>query len=131
VQASVTEDQLIFDLHCLQRRTARKRFRREILDAWDNCCAYCASDRAYTLDHVIPKAKGGPTRRNNLVACCAICNIVKSDTDWMLFHRAQNFWTADREIKILEWLNYDEFAAEEARDYYEICKTPLGLPEAK
>jgi HNH endonuclease len=127
---SATEDQLIFDLHCLQRRTARKKFRREILDAWDNCCAYCGSDRAYTLDHVQPKAKGGPTRRNNLVACCATCNIQKSDTEWMLFHRAQSFWSIEREMQILQWVNQGEFATEEARQYHELCQTKLILPEA-
>ncbi len=122
---SAGEDQLLFDLQCLQRKTARKKFRREILDAWDNRCAYCGSDRAYTLDHVHPKSRGGPTRRNNLVACCATCNIQKSDVEWMVFHRAQDFWTVDRELKILEWVNQDEFSTRAAREYHEICQAKL------
>lgn len=105
MRAPVAEDQLVFDLHCLQRRTARKKFRRDILDSWDNKCAYCDSDRAHTLDHVHPKAKGGATRRNNLVACCATCNILKTDIPFMEWFRAQTFWSYEREMRILEWVN--------------------------
>jgi len=48
----------------------------------------------------------------------------------MLFHRAQSFWTVEREMKILRWVNKDEFATEEARVYHEICQAKFILPEA-
>lgn len=108
MHAPVAENNLLFNLQCLQRKSARKRFRREILDAWNNRCAYCDCERAHTLDHVQPKAKGGPTKRNNLVACCATCNIDKTDIPFMEWFRAQTFWSEERELKILSWIMQTE-----------------------
>lgn len=118
----------MFSLQCLQRRTARKRFRKDILDAWDNTCAYCGSDRAHTLDHVIPRAKGGGTKRGNLLACCPTCNLAKSDTNWMLWYRSQTFWCEERERIILEWLSYNHETNIAAREYEKACREPLKLP---
>jgi hypothetical protein len=47
-----------------------------------NMCAYCGhvfKDKDLTLDHVIPKSKGGPDTWENLVACCKPCNSWKDD----------------------------------------------------
>jgi 5-methylcytosine-specific restriction endonuclease McrA len=41
-------------------------------------CAYCGG-RAETIDHVIPRSKGGPHSWQNCVACCAKCNHRKAD----------------------------------------------------
>lgn len=45
------------------------------------CCQYCGfkGDRTLTLDHVIPKARGGKSTFENLVACCFDCNQRKKD----------------------------------------------------
>jgi len=38
-------------------------------------CAYCGSDREkLTLDHIVPKSRGGKTNFENCVACCKPCN---------------------------------------------------------
>lgn len=47
-------------------------------------CFYCGivlSWDAKTIDHVIPKSKGGPHRAWNLVISCHDCNKTKGDTD--------------------------------------------------
>jgi hypothetical protein len=60
----------------------RSSFRREIIDAWDGVCAYCGCQpKNITLDHMIAKARGGPTTRANQVAACARCNASKGDSD--------------------------------------------------
>lgn len=41
-------------------------------------CAYCGR-RAASVDHVIPRTKGGGEEENNLVACCKICNSTKNN----------------------------------------------------
>lgn len=41
-------------------------------------CAYCGR-KASTVDHVIPKSKGGTDDSSNLVACCKRCNQKKSN----------------------------------------------------
>jgi hypothetical protein len=40
-------------------------------------CQYCGSEKDLTLDHVIPRSKGGRETWENLVACCAKCNLKK------------------------------------------------------
>lgn len=42
-------------------------------------CAYCNDRRATTVDHVVPRAKGGRHEWTNVVAACARCNSKKSD----------------------------------------------------
>ena len=45
-------------------------------------CVYCATSLcpdSATLDHVYPRAKGGPHVAGNVVAACAPCNRMKAD----------------------------------------------------
>lgn len=44
-------------------------------------CVYCGNTdkRTLTLDHVIPKSKGGKDSWENLVTACKKCNLEKSD----------------------------------------------------
>jgi 5-methylcytosine-specific restriction endonuclease McrA len=51
-------------------------------------CAYCGKG-ASTIDHVLPRSRGGADSWENLVACCLRCNNVKGDRtpqemDWEL-----------------------------------------------
>lgn len=41
-------------------------------------CVYCGA-RAETIDHVVPKSRGGPHVWENCVACCTRCNHRKAD----------------------------------------------------
>jgi 5-methylcytosine-specific restriction endonuclease McrA len=40
-------------------------------------CQYCGDTRDLTFDHVIPRAQGGRTTWDNVVAACAPCNLRK------------------------------------------------------
>lgn len=45
-------------------------------------CQYCGEaphPRELTMDHVMPRARGGPTRWNNVVAACRPCNHKKGN----------------------------------------------------
>ena len=47
-------------------------------DRW--ACQYCGAERSsLTVDHVIPRSKGGPSTWENIVTCCAPCNRRKGD----------------------------------------------------
>ncbi len=49
--------------------------KRNVLVRDQNKCVYCgAQTGALTLDHVIPRSRGGKTDFDNCVACCKICN---------------------------------------------------------
>lgn len=52
--------------------------RRGVLRRDGQRCAYCASS-ATTIDHVLPRSRGGADSWDNLVACCLKCNNAKSD----------------------------------------------------
>lgn len=67
-------------------------------------CHYCAKkvqrrfgqggiDKA-TIDHVIPKSRGGESKFSNFVLCCLQCNAEKADTPYL------EFWQAKQEIRL-------------------------------
>jgi len=95
----------------VNKRSAKRNFRRSILEAWDHRCAYCGAP-GDTLDHVRPRSKGGETKRSNLICCCALHNSNKSSENWVEWFRPQPFWTADREATIWLWL-YQDFNPED------------------
>jgi 5-methylcytosine-specific restriction endonuclease McrA len=57
----------------------RKITRRAVFarDGW--ACQYCGSRSSLTVDHVIPRSKGGSSNWENIVASCAPCNRRKGD----------------------------------------------------
>jgi 5-methylcytosine-specific restriction endonuclease McrA len=65
--------------------------RRGVLRRDGQRCAYCAAS-ASTIDHVMPRSRGGADSWENLVACCLRCNNVKGDRTpqemgWTLRHQ--------------------------------------------
>ena len=58
----------------------RKITRRAVFarDSWT--CQYCGSRSNLTVDHVIPRSKGGLSSWENIVASCAPCNRRKGDS---------------------------------------------------
>ena len=76
-------------------RTERHReltiSRRGVFARDEHRCQYCG-DRAETLDHVIPRSRGGSHSWSNVVAACRPCNVHKADRllpdTRMVLHRA-------------------------------------------
>lgn len=52
--------------------------RKGVLARDGHRCAYCGAP-ATSLDHVIPRSRGGPHSWDNVVAACARCNHTKAD----------------------------------------------------
>lgn len=65
------------------RRLRRPQVSRALVITRDGeTCQYCGRQpgRAeLTLDHVVPRAQGGPTSWENVVAACRACNATKAD----------------------------------------------------
>jgi hypothetical protein len=56
-------------------RVALQPTRTNILLRDDETCQYCGKrSRDLTLDHIIPRSRGGQSTWENLVACCKHCN---------------------------------------------------------
>jgi 5-methylcytosine-specific restriction endonuclease McrA len=51
-------------------------FRRD-----DFTCQYCGSLKKLTIDHIVPKSKGGKTTWKNVITACESCNMKKGNTD--------------------------------------------------
>jgi 5-methylcytosine-specific restriction endonuclease McrA len=61
--------------HSFRRKITRRAvFAR---DGWQ--CQYCGRRGSLTMDHIVPRSKGGDTSWDNVVACCAGCNRRKGD----------------------------------------------------
>ena len=58
-----------------QRRVAFTRFNLFLRDEFT--CQYCGAKGDLTFDHVLPRARGGVTSWENVVAACAPCNLRK------------------------------------------------------
>ena len=68
-----------------------QKLRKKAARNQDNLCYYCGvemknypgNDKGHgdqcTLDHILPKSKGGDYSASNLVASCANCNYKKGD----------------------------------------------------
>lgn len=52
--------------------------RRGVFARDDHCCQYCSA-AAESIDHVIPRSKGGEHIWENVVAACRPCNVRKRD----------------------------------------------------
>jgi 5-methylcytosine-specific restriction endonuclease McrA len=56
-------------------RVALQPTRSNILLRDDETCQYCGKrSRDLTLDHILPRSRGGTSNWENLVACCKSCN---------------------------------------------------------
>jgi 5-methylcytosine-specific restriction endonuclease McrA len=53
--------------------------RKNVFKRDNGMCQYCGSTTDLTLDHVIPKSKGGKSTWDNLVTACMKCNNKKDN----------------------------------------------------
>ena len=54
--------------------------RKNILKRDNNTCQYCGKNKSeITIDHILPKDKGGNDSWSNLVVACKRCNMIKGN----------------------------------------------------
>jgi len=96
--------QYLFNLETLSSNEAKRMWRTKVREKWNYKCAYCGSKKELTIDHVIPRCKGGTDFSKNVVCCCNSCNQSKGHEPWEDWYVSQNFFSMIRYKKILEWL---------------------------
>ena len=102
------EQDLLVNLIELSPQNARRKFRQSIFESWGWKCAYCEKDLntdSATIDHIIPKFKGGHNVKSNMLCSCSSCNRSKGSVlleDW---YNSSNFnYTEERLGKIKHWI---------------------------
>lgn len=81
-------------------------------------CQYCGQEPSadeITIDHIVPKSKGGLSSFANCVLCCLVCNLKKGDRD--LLHTGMRLRRLKRQ-KTGEWTTV----------YYQMPKRPAWNP---
>ncbi|MBM3634825.1 MAG: HNH endonuclease [Actinobacteria bacterium] len=61
------------------RYEARRMSRRALFARDGYACQYCGSRAKLTVDHVVPRSRGGDSSWFNVVTSCATCNARKGD----------------------------------------------------
>ena len=64
----------------LNRIMIQKPTRTLIYQRDDHTCQYCGSQKKLTVDHVIPRSRGGQDTWENMVVACSPCNVKKGNT---------------------------------------------------
>lgn len=55
-------------------------------------CCYCGSIKSLSMDHLIPKSKGGKDTGDNVVWACKQCNSSKGAKDLLLWYQGKNLF---------------------------------------
>jgi len=90
----------LFNLYTTSSSEANRLWRRKIKERWDYECAYCGSEDNLTIDHVVPRSKGGHNTVENMVCCCDSCNQDKAHTPWEDWYFSQEFFNWQRYQKV-------------------------------
>ena len=62
------------------RDTHKRKITRRAVFARDRyACPYCGAGSHLTMDHVVPRSRGGRSSWDNVVTSCAPCNLRKGD----------------------------------------------------
>ena len=102
------EQDLLVNLIELSPRNARRKFRQSIFESWEWKCAYCDKDldtKSATIDHIVPKFKGGHNVKSNMVCSCSKCNRSKGSVlleDW--YNSSNSYYSEERLGKIKHWI---------------------------
>jgi len=102
------EQDLLVNLIELSPRNARRKFRQSIFEAWEWKCAYCDKDldvKSATIDHIVPKFKGGHNVKSNMICSCSKCNRSKGSVlleNW--YNPSNSYYSEERLGKIKHWI---------------------------
>jgi len=96
--------QYLFNLETTSSQEAKRMWRQKVKERWQYKCAYCGSGKNLTIDHIVPRSKGGTDFTKNVVCCCHNCNQSKSHNPWEEWYFSQDFFSHSKYNKITEWM---------------------------
>ena len=83
-----------------------KRWRKSLHNFTEKSCIYCGKN-SESIDHILPRSKGGLSITENCVPACLSCNGDKSDTEALYWYRKQKFYDPRRAMAIRAWMDGD------------------------
>lgn len=83
-----------------------RRWRQSLHGHTHHTCIYCGR-ASESIDHVLPRSRGGLSVTENCVPSCLSCNGHKSDADAFQWYRRQRFYDPRRAMAIRAWLDGD------------------------
>ena len=97
----------VFNLQTTSSAEAKRLWRKDVKEKWHFKCAYCGDGNNLTMDHVVPRSKGGTDFTKNVVCCCSNCNHSKGHQPWEEWHLNQEFFSYEKYQNIREWMEPD------------------------
>ena len=83
-----------------------RRWRQSLHEFTGNSCIYCGKT-SESIDHVLPRSRGGLSITENCVPACLSCNGSKTDNDAFEWYRKQRFYDPRRSMAIKAWTEGD------------------------
>ncbi len=83
-----------------------RRWRKSLHEFTSNSCIYCGKT-SESIDHVLPRSRGGLSITDNCVPACLSCNGSKTDNDVFEWYRKQRFYDPRRSMAIRAWTEGD------------------------
>ena len=97
----------VFNLQTTSSAEAKRLWREDVKEKWHFKCAYCGDGNNLTIDHVVPRSKGGTDFTKNVVCCCSDCNQRKGHEPWEEWFLKQEYFSEEKYQKIREWMEPD------------------------
>ena len=79
-----------------------RRWRKSLHEFTNQRCIYCG-ENSESIDHVLPRSKGGLSITENCVPACLSCNGSKTDNNAFEWYRKQRFYDPRRSMAIRAW----------------------------
>jgi len=77
----------------------------DCLKYFNNTCAYCGEwHEVLEQEHFVPVSKDGAFTKSNIIPSCRSCNASKLNRDFFEWYPKQNYYSIERENKILSYL---------------------------
>ncbi|WP_320663540.1 HNH endonuclease signature motif containing protein [Prochlorococcus sp. MIT 1223] len=83
-----------------------RQWRKSLHTFTGKSCIYCGKN-SESIDHILPKSKGGLSNTENCVPACLSCNGDKSDMEAFEWYRKQQFYDPRRAMAIRAWTEGD------------------------
>ena len=83
-----------------------RQWRQSIHKFTEKSCIYCGRP-SESIDHILPRSKGGLSNTENCVPACLSCNGDKSNSEAFYWYRKQKFYDPRRAMAIRAWSDGD------------------------